>query len=96
MEPKPTTDPVIRKLMDHHRAAINEGVSASPAPGRVQSSLPKFFENRLALSVAETALALGVSQKSVERLIKKGNLRAKNVGRRKIIPISEIETWLTH
>lgn len=52
------------------------------------------FENRICLTISETAYALGLSPKTVERLVKKGKLLSKRVGRRVLIFRSGIEAWL--
>jgi excisionase family DNA binding protein len=48
-----------------------------------------------ALSVAETGAALSVSRSTVMRLIADGELRAKRVGARVLIPVDEIDRFLT-
>lgn len=49
---------------------------------------------RLALSITETARALGLSQASVERLIASGDLPSRLAGRRRLIGIDAIRNWL--
>lgn len=49
---------------------------------------------RLALSITETARALGLRQASVERLIASGDLHSRLAGRRRLIGIDAIRDWL--
>jgi excisionase family DNA binding protein len=49
---------------------------------------------RRALSIAETAGTLGISQTSVRRLIARGKLRACRQLRHILIPVAEIERLL--
>lgn len=51
---------------------------------------------RLAFSVAETASILGVSEKSVRRLISRGLLRSSRALRHLLIPRKEIERFLNN
>jgi len=57
---------------------------APPAPG----------PPRLAFSVRETAAMLGVSEKTVRRLIARGLLRPSKALRHLLIPRTEIERFL--
>lgn len=49
---------------------------------------------KLALTLGESAEALRVSVRTVERLLQRGRLRAKSIGRRRVIPVSELERFL--
>ncbi len=49
---------------------------------------------RLALSMAESAEALGVSYQTVYRLLKRGLIRSSSALRHKLIPVTEIERFL--
>ncbi len=51
-------------------------------------------EPKLAYTVAETAWILGISTRSVHRLLKRGLLRASKALRKLIIPQTEIEKFL--
>ncbi len=48
----------------------------------------------LAYSLEEAAQQLSVSSQSVRRLIDRGELKARRVGRRVIVPKNELERWL--
>ncbi len=48
----------------------------------------------LAYSVEDAAKQLSVSSQSVRRLIDRGELKARRVGRRVIVPKNELERWL--
>ena len=50
---------------------------------------------KLALSVTEFALAIGISKPSVYNLIASNGFPALRVGKRWIIPAKEVEKWLT-
>ena len=54
----------------------------------------KLFDIRTCLTIAEVAVYLGISVKSVERAIKRGDIQAKKLGRRWLVPRGAIETWL--
>jgi excisionase family DNA binding protein len=49
---------------------------------------------RMAYSVKETAVLLGVSYMTVHRLLKRGLLHSSSALRHKLIPASEIERFL--
>jgi excisionase family DNA binding protein len=48
----------------------------------------------LAYSVEDAAKQLSVSSQSVRRLIDRGELKARRVGTRVIVPKNELERWL--
>jgi excisionase family DNA binding protein len=52
--------------------------------------------SQLALDIAETAKRLSLSPRTVASLVKTGELGSLKVGRRRIIPVSAIESFLTH
>ena len=59
-------------------------------PQRVQpAQVPK-----LALSIAEAADALALSARTVEELVKLGRLPVVRVGRRVLLPVAGLQTWL--
>ena len=49
---------------------------------------------RLTLTVPEAAQALGVSQRHVINCINRGELPARRLGRRILIPLAALEAWL--
>jgi len=65
-----------------------------PSLRSTPSATHAIFENRICFTISEVAHALGLSAKSVERLIKRGELRVKRAGRRVLVPRSDIEAWL--
>jgi excisionase family DNA binding protein len=79
-------------LTNKHRQ-LSESITIQPEP--TAAPVQPFFENRIVLSLSEVASSLGLSPKSIERMIKRGELKSKRVGRRVLIPKSEVETWLT-
>ena len=50
---------------------------------------------RTALSIAETALSIGVSERTIHRMISEGNLPVVPVGKRRLIPIDLLRKWLS-
>jgi excisionase family DNA binding protein len=52
------------------------------------------FENRVAFSVSDAAFLLGLSNRTVERMVQRGELRVRRVGRRTLIPKDELGAWL--
>lgn len=82
----------VANLVELHRQTLSTSIEGSSAR---KAEVHPLFEIRIALSVAETAMSIGVSQKSVERMIKRGELEVKRVGRRVVIARTVIEAWLT-
>jgi predicted transcriptional regulator len=61
----------------------------------MQKNQPSSLGNpRMGYSIAETAYILGISQRSVHRLLKRGLLRASKALRKVIIPQTEIAKFL--
>jgi len=80
-----------KDLADQHR---DRWLNSQASPKKRPDPSTLFFENKMCLSISEVAFALSISTKSVERLIRKGELTAKKVGRRRIVPRCDIEAWL--
>lgn len=57
-----------------------------------QASIP--LDQRAAWSVAETARALGISERTVSKLIASGELPVSRVGRRILICPVTVRSWL--
>jgi excisionase family DNA binding protein len=72
-------------MTDADMTEHTEPNTAAPPPG----------PPRLAFSVRETAAMLGVSEKSVRRLIARGLLRPSKALRHLLIPRAEIERFLS-
>ena len=51
--------------------------------------------DRLTLSVAEAAAALGISRPTMYHLLNRSDFPRVQVGRRVLIPRRELEAWLT-
>ncbi len=51
-------------------------------------------DERLCLSVTETATTLGVSKPTVWAAIARGELRVARAGRRVLVPVASIHDWL--
>lgn len=80
----------VDSLVDAYKARFE---SQQPFQSERHPVGARFFENRICLSISETAGVLGVSQKTVERMVKRGELKSKRVGRRVLILRSAIEAW---
>jgi len=79
------------ELIEWHRADLLRRQNViQPAK---EHSAP-FIENRVAVSVTETAVLLGVSVRTVERMIQRKELRVRRLGRRVLIPRQELGAWL--
>ena len=76
--------------MENENSGIMEQSVQAPTRPSEQPAMPQ----RLAFSVRETALMLGISEKSVRRLIDRGLLRRSRALRHLLIPRSEIEGFL--
>ena len=50
--------------------------------------------HKLAVGTRDAAQLLSVSRRTVQNLVSAGLLRAKRIGRRVVIPISELEAFL--
>ena len=61
---------------------------------KVRDSGEDPLKGRLAMSVRETAMALGLSDKTIRRLIDRGLLRASRSLRHILIPRTEIDRFL--
>jgi excisionase family DNA binding protein len=49
---------------------------------------------KLALSIAEAADALALSARTVEELVKLGQLPIVRIGRRVLLPVAALKSWL--
>lgn len=85
--PSPTSNG--DRLLQEYRLKVDLADEASSGSHR-----GTLFDNRIALSVSEAAWTLGLSNRTIERLIKRGDLEAKRVSRRILIPKASIEAWL--
>lgn len=54
----------------------------------------QLFEGKIAVSVHEAALALGISKISLRRLIYKGLIRTYKIGRRRLLSVEELQRFL--
>lgn len=50
---------------------------------------------RMTISVAETAKTLGVSTKTVGDMLRNGELPAVRVGKRYLVPVRELQAWVS-
>ena len=51
-------------------------------------------ESRLAVGMAEAALRLGLSARTIANLIRRNELPSRKVGRRRIIPVAALEAFV--
>ena len=49
---------------------------------------------KVALSVAEAAEAMSLSPRTIEAMVKAGELPTVRVGRRVLLPVAALSTWL--
>lgn len=49
---------------------------------------------KLSLSIAEAGESLGLSSRTIEQLIRTGQLPVKRVGRRVLLPVVALQAWL--
>jgi len=54
----------------------------------------KALEGRLAISINEFAACVGIGRNTVRNLLAAGDLKAKRIGTRVIIPMEEVERFL--
>lgn len=76
----------MRQQLEANQGGLNQSDDRERAAGLLSS--------RLALSVRETASVLGVSEKTIRRLIDRRLLRVSRSLRHILIPRSEIERFL--
>lgn len=78
-------------LIEKHKQNASRIAAEEVRRNRGASQL---FENRVAYSVSEVAFMTGLSVRTVERVVRRGELGARRVGRRLLIPMTELEAWL--
>ena len=49
---------------------------------------------KLALTIAEAAQSLGLSERTIESMVKKGELPVRRVGRRVLLPVDALRKWI--
>ncbi|WP_347358441.1 helix-turn-helix domain-containing protein [Bdellovibrio sp.] len=54
------------------------------------------FEKKIGYSVNEAAYALGLSEKTIRRAIRGGELVSSRIGSKIVIQLKNIEAWLTN
>lgn len=80
-------------LISKYRDSIDP-VVFPPAYGEGGSLVRSVFDNRICLNVAEAAIWLGVSPRTIERLLKRGDILGKKTGRRTLVIKASVEAWL--
>lgn len=50
---------------------------------------------KLALSIVETAEAIGVCERTVQTLLSNGEIPSVRVGQRRLIPVDALKEWLS-
>lgn len=63
--------------------------------GDIKTPNNPFFEMKIGYSVNEAAHALGLSEKTIRRAIKGGELATSRIGSKIVIQLKNIEAWLT-
>ncbi len=74
--------------------ALGPHPEAGPRVRRTSAARLDMTPQRLALSPAEVAEALGVSRAYVYKLFGQGRLRAVKIGRRSLVPVDELHRLL--
>ncbi|RVT92997.1 helix-turn-helix domain-containing protein [Sphingomonas crocodyli] len=59
-----------------------------------RTTTQRLLDSRLALSIYEVVLALGISRTTVYALVKDGQLELRKVGRRSLITTASVESLL--
>lgn len=81
----------VEKLIQQHKKML---LQADPNHESMRLPASNIFGNKLALSPSELAQHLGISSRTVDRMLKRGEIQYKKIGRRVVIPVNAIETWL--
>lgn len=79
----------LEQFIEKHRTRLELSDSTQTTAG-ITLSLPQ----KIAYSPHEIATLLGVSLRTVERMLKRGEIQYKKIGRRVVIPVNAIEAWL--
>lgn len=88
------SNPAIRKGQEGVAGFLPGSREPAHPPDEGVPFVEEFSRGRLAFSVRETALSLGVSEKTVRRLIDRRLLRVSRALRHILIPRTEIERFL--
>lgn len=80
-------------------AALAAGEGSGMLPPRLTvyrraAPVAAFPPGRVALSIRETAEALGVSERTANDLMLRGGLPSARVGGRRLVPVAALERWL--
>lgn len=82
--------PEVEKIIQKHHASV----AIKQSPTHKYQSRDRLFDNKILFTIADVASLAGCSTRTIERLIKKGELKATKVGRKKLIRKEWIESWL--
>lgn len=55
----------------------------------------KFFDSRIAVLLSEAAFFVGINERTMRGILKKGALPYTKIGNKILIKISDIDTWLS-
>ena len=81
--------------ISHNMGATKRGVSSDAIDTvDLENRLRKLAENRIALSVEETAKVLGLARSTVFDSIKRGEIPVVRIGRRMLVPIPGLARML--
>lgn len=67
-------------LIRRHRSTLTSNLKTAEHKDQIP------FQSKLVLSLTEAASIIGVSTRTVERLLKRGEMQYKHIGRRVFIP----------
>lgn len=79
-----------KDLIEKYRSTVE----IQPKDKQKKSIIPPDLLQKKCFSSSDLAHWLGISIRSVERMLKRGEIRYKKVGRRVVIPVSAVEAWL--
>lgn len=79
---------------DLFRSYLSSPLQTHEATIEPVTSIP-FFDMKIGYSVNEAAHALGLSEKTIRRAIRGGDLISSRIGSKIVIQLKNIEAWLT-
>lgn len=83
-------NPELEKIIQKYRSSVE----LSPTPGNDPKPNQRLFDSGIFYTVADIASLVGLSTRTVERCIQRGELKATRIGRKKLIRKEWVESWL--
>lgn len=88
--PDPTVPPRLRPRKPQHINGLANTTTAPPAPPSLTDGDPLF------LKVREVAVKLHISDETVKRMVRRGELRGRRIGRCWRVETASLREWLAH